>query len=271
MFQHYYVDHLRSSSQVRVEISVKNQNKVRGVKNVNNEAEWQNFKHDLVGEKKSTRSKLLWLRGFTLIELLVTIAIIAILAAMLLPALNKVRDMAKGTYCINNEKQIANYMRFYADDNDDFIPHYYASSAPKEWWRSLGYHYMGLAPNAAPAKVFSCPAAKPPYYGWGGGWLATDNCSYGINYAQFSTIPLKKIKRPSSLVMFTDIEVTPAGYFICYKPSAKDMAGTSYTKDWGVANWHSNLSTNIGWTDGHVSNMREIELYNNKNNYYFSE
>src|SRR5580698_6309958 len=62
------------------------------------------------------------IRAFTLVELLVVIAVIAILAAILLPVLDKARQRSQTADCLNNMKQLQACYRMYVDDNNDYLP-----------------------------------------------------------------------------------------------------------------------------------------------------
>lgn len=88
---------------------------------------------------------------FTLIELLVVIAIIAILAAMLLPTLNKAREKSKNIQCINNQKQYGQFIALYIQDNDDYIPTAYQLLAGQQLFfpRFIGQYGGWINPNAS--------------------------------------------------------------------------------------------------------------------------
>ena len=90
-------------------------------------------------------------RGFTLIELLVSIAIIAVLIALLLPAVQQAREAARRTQCKNNLKQIGLAMHNYHDTHNGFPNGNIASSA-RGWGMSW---YMRILPYVDQAPVYN--------------------------------------------------------------------------------------------------------------------
>lgn len=216
---------------------------------------------------------------FTLIELLVVIAIIAILAAMLLPSLNRAREVARQAGCINNLKQVNTAGMVYASNNGDyFVPlHYLSTPTNIQWIKNPDFMELLQVKDGSWKPGLFCSNALYA--------LKTKDISYcyGMNYQDFSSTwddahPyrghfLPKVVRPSQKLAFADAfdwminygAANPAqvnGYWTYLESSEKtNYNGGNRTTNETAYRHSNNKIANVGLFDGHVESRFWQGLY----------
>ena len=182
---------------------------------------------------KSASFNRIQAKRFTLIELLVVIAMIAILAAILLPALNSARERGKGASCINNHKQLMNVTLMYIDAFDGWTPNGGDNSESGWHYKISQFHDSAEVWSQRSVQFLGCPSDTS--------WKLPSS-SYLLNKYSSGVKISKVTNSPVLMYMDRDIGVTAvfATFYI--------MSGESGIR---IGYLH-NKAVNTSFLDGHA-------------------
>ncbi len=209
--------------------------------------------------------------GFTLVELLVVITIISILAALLLPALEKTLSNARLIQCTTQLKQIGQMMFEYADNHNEMLPPAYNKDLPKyhSWCYALCIQ-LGLnvgnpdSPTwpTTGTEVFRCPTAisRKPQRSKNNTYAMNDRSPGGVNFHQ--GLVLGRVRSPSQVLAVADAIWDTDGWYASTLYGSIDL-GSYHSATSVILNYSTSSGTaeigngkTAGWLlDGHAESF----------------
>ncbi|MCW5550598.1 MAG: DUF1559 domain-containing protein [Verrucomicrobiae bacterium] len=214
-------------------------------------------------------------RAFSLTELLVVIAVIAILAALLLPALGKSKSRAEGVACANNLRQLSLAWQWYADDNDSLLVNNHGTPetlARRQTWANNVLDWVDgddntnllhltdskLGPYANRAtQIYKCPSDREPALN--GQRLRT----MSMNAQVGNPGELTNRFNPGYVQFFKAAEVLhPSGIFVFLDEHCDTLNDGFFVNrlddyEWGnLPGSYHNGAANLSFADGHVESHR---------------